>query len=184
MQEAFTCALVSRQSLIGRQRRYDARAMAPPDSQTTDCIFCAIIRGDAPATFVHQDELVVAFMDTRPVQPGHLLVVPRAHAKLVPELDDRILANLWSVAIDINRALRASSLPVDAVSVYIADGDAAGQEVAHVHIHLIPRRAHDGCGFRFPPDYGTEPGRAELETIAAQIRPGLAPLNAAATNGR
>ena len=66
----------------------------------------------------------------------------------------------------------------------MADGDAAGQEVAHAHIHLIPRRAHDGFGFRFPPGYGTEPGRAELETIAAQMRPGLAPLNAAKTSGR
>lgn len=158
--------------------------MAPPDSLTADCIFCAIIRGDAPATFVHQDELVVAFMDTRPVQPGHVLVVPHPHAKLIPELDDRILADLWSVAVDLNRALRASSLPVEAVSVYVADGDAAGQEVAHVHIHLIPRRAHDGFGFRFPPGYGTEPDRAELETIAARIRPGLAPLNAAETSGR
>ena len=156
----------------------------PPESQTTNCIFCAIIRGDAPATFVHQDELVVAFMDTRPVQPGHLLVVPRAHAKLIPELDGRILARLWSVAIDLNRALRASPLPVEAVSVYVADGAAAGQEVAHVHIHLIPRRAHDGFGFRFPPGYGAAPDRAELETIAAQIRPGLAPLNAAETSGR
>jgi diadenosine tetraphosphate (Ap4A) HIT family hydrolase len=158
--------------------------MAPPDSQTTDCIFCAIVSGDAPATFVHQDELVVAFMDTRPVQPGHVLVVPRAHAKLIPELDDHILANLWSVATELNRALRASRLPVEAVSVYVADGDAAGQEVAHVHIHLIPRQARDGFGFRFPPGYGNEPGRAELETIAAQIRPGLAPPNAAVTSGR
>lgn len=158
--------------------------MASPGFQTADCIFCAIIRGDAPATYVHQDELVVAFMDTRPVQPGHLLAVPRAHAKLLPDLDDRILARTWSVAIELNRALRASPLPVEAVSVYVADGDAAGQEVAHVHIHLIPRRAHDGFGFRFPPGYGAEPGRAELETIAAQIRPGLAPLNAAKTSGR
>jgi diadenosine tetraphosphate (Ap4A) HIT family hydrolase len=70
------------------------------------------------------------------------------------------------------------------VSVYVADGDAAGQEVAHVHIHLIPRRAHDGFGFRFPPGYGVEPDRAELETTAAQIRPGLAPPSAAAASGR
>jgi histidine triad (HIT) family protein len=152
--------------------------MPTPRPQTPDCIFCAIVRGDAPATFVRQDELVVAFMDIRPVQPGHLLVVPRAHAKLILELNDRLLARLWSVATNLNRALRASPLPVEAVSVYVADGDAAGQEVAHVHIHLIPRRPHDGFGFRFPPGYGTEPSRAQLEAIAAQIRPGLAPPNA------
>src|ERR1700730_8263866 len=133
--------------------------MPTSDPKSADCIFCAILRGDAPATFLHQDKLVVAFMDIRPVQPGHLLVVPRTHAKLIPEIDGGILAQLWSVATDLNRALRASSLPVDAVSVYVADGDAAGQEVGHVHIHLIPRRAGDGFGFRFPPGYGEEPGR-------------------------
>jgi histidine triad (HIT) family protein len=165
-------------------RRYDARTMPTPQPQTADCIFCAIVRGDAPATFLQQDELVVAFMDIRPVQPGHLLVVPRAHATLIAELDDQILARLWSVAIDLNRALRASALPVEAVSIYVADGDAAGQEVAHVHIHLIPRRAHDGFGFRFPAGYGIEPGRAELEAIATQIRPGLVSLNTPEASGR
>jgi diadenosine tetraphosphate (Ap4A) HIT family hydrolase len=155
-----------------------------PGPQPSDCIFCAIIRGDAPATFLRQDELVVAFMDTRPVQPGHLLVVPRVHATLIPEVDDRILARLWSVATDLKRALRASELPVEAVSIYVADGDAAGQEVAHVHIHLIPRRADDGFGFRFPAGYGIEPGRAELEAIAAQIRSGLASLNTPEASGR
>lgn len=157
--------------------------MPPSDPQTADCIFCAIVRSDAPAIFLHQDELVVAIMDIRPVQPGHLLVVPRAHAKLIPELDGAILARLWTVATDLNQALRASPLPVEAVSVYVADGDAAGQEVAHVHIHLIPRRAHDGFGFRFPPGYGTQPGRAALEAIADQIRRGSSQLSAPDTRG-
>jgi diadenosine tetraphosphate (Ap4A) HIT family hydrolase len=151
--------------------------MPTSEAQTADCIFCAIIRGDAPATFLHQDEMVVAVMDTRPVQPGHLLVVPRAHAKLIPELEGGILARLWSVATELNRALRASSPLTEAVSVYVADGEAAGQEVAHVHIHLIPRRTGDGFGFRFPPGYGTEPPRAELETIAERIRQGMQPPN-------
>lgn len=147
--------------------------MPPSDLQPAACVFCAIARGDAPATFLHQDELVVAFIDIRPVQPGHLLVVPRTHAKLIAELDGSSLARLWSVATDLNTALRASSLPVEAVSVYVADGVAAGQEVAHVHIHLIPRHAHDGFGFRFPPAYGAQPERAALEEIAEQIRAGI-----------
>lgn len=150
--------------------RYDARTMPTSDLPATGCIFCAIVRGDAPATFLYQDDVVVAFMDIRPVQPGHLLVVPRLHAKLIPELDAVILARLWAVAAELNRALRAISPLTEAVSVYVADGDAAGQEVPHVHIHLIPRRSHDGFGFRFPPGYGTEPPRAELEATANLIR--------------
>ena len=149
--------------------------MPTSDPQVAGCIFCTIVRGKAPATFLHQDELVVAFMDIRPVQRGHLLVVPRRHAKLIPDLDWASLARMWSVATGLNRALRATALPCDAVSVYVADGDAAGQEVAHVHIHLIPWHAQDGFGFRFPPGYGAEPGRDELEAIADEIRPGIPP---------
>jgi histidine triad (HIT) family protein len=144
----------------------------PTPDLTADCIFCTILRGDAPATFLHQDDLVVAFMDIRPVQPGHLLVVPRAHAKLIPELGADVLTQLWLVASRLNLALRGSSLPVEAVSVYVADGDAAGQEVSHVHIHLIPRRYNDGFGFRFPADYPAFPERSELESIAALIARG------------
>jgi diadenosine tetraphosphate (Ap4A) HIT family hydrolase len=149
--------------------------MPTSDQQVADCIFCAIVRGKAPATFLHQDDLVVAFMDIRPVQRGHLLVVPRRHAKLIPEVDEATLVRMWSVATDLNRALRASALPCEAVSVYVADGDVAGQEVAHVHIHLIPRHAQDGFGFRFPPGYGAQPGREELEALADEIRPGIPP---------
>lgn len=157
--------------------------MPTSDPQTASCIFCAIVRGDAPATFLHRDELVVAFMDIRPVQPGHLLVVPRAHAQLLTELEPASLARLWSTATDLNRAIRRSDLPLEAVSVYVADGAAAGQEVAHVHIHLIPRRAHDGFGFRFPPGYGNQPGRGELEALAGRIGAGLPP-HASETDGR
>lgn len=109
-------------------------------------------------------------MDIRPVQPGHVLVVPRTHAKLIPELDAASRTRIWSVATHLNRSLRDSTLPVEAVSVYIADGEAARQAVAHVHIHLIPRLAHDSFGFRFPVGYGFNPPRSELEAIAGPIR--------------
>lgn len=157
--------------------------MPTSNPQSSACVFCAIVSGGAPATFLYQDDLVVGFMDIRPVQPGHLLVVPRTHAKLIAELQDSILARMWSVATDLNRALRVSPLPVEAVSVYVADGEAAGQEVAHVHIHLIPRRADDRFGFRFPPGYGVQPARAALEAIAEQIRPGVASTEAPPPSG-
>ena len=140
---------------------------------SADCIFCAIVRGDAPASFLHQDDSVVAFMDIRPVQPGHLLIVPRIHAQLLMDLDDAVLATMWAVANRLNRALRAGAPSVEAVSVYVADGEAAGQEIPHAHIHLIPRHADDGFGFRFPPGYGVQAARAELEAIADRIRSGI-----------
>jgi histidine triad (HIT) family protein len=148
--------------------------MPTSGSDTARCIFCAIVRGEAPATLLLEDELVVAFMDIRPVQPGHVLVMPRTHAQLIPGLDAANLASLWPAATKLNRALRASVLRPEAVSVYVADGEAAGKEVAHVYIHLIPRRAGDGFGFRFPAGYGTQPPRAALEATAGEIRAGMA----------
>jgi histidine triad (HIT) family protein len=145
--------------------------MPTSDPQPAACVFCAILSGAAPATFLHEDDLVVAVMDIRPVQPGHLLVLPRAHAALIPELDDASLSRLWAVATELNRALRRSSLPLEALSVYVADGEAAGQEIAHAHIHLIPRHTDDGFGFRFPPGYGMRPERSELQRLAGEIRP-------------
>jgi histidine triad (HIT) family protein len=69
---------------------------------TADCVFCAILRGGAPAAFIHQDDLVVAFMDIRPVQPGHVLVVPRIHAELIPDLDAASLTRLFPVGYGFN----------------------------------------------------------------------------------
>lgn len=155
----------------------------PTSSQTHDCIFCAIVAGAAPATFLHHDDGVVAFMDIRPVQPGHLLVVPRMHAELLPDLDGAVLATMWSVATRLNRALRAGTPSVEAVSVYVADGEAAGQEIPHAHIHLIPRHADDGFGFRFPPGYGAQPARTELEAIADRIRSAIRLTDATGLRG-
>jgi diadenosine tetraphosphate (Ap4A) HIT family hydrolase len=87
--------------------------MPTSDPQPATCVFCAILSGAAPATFLHEDDLVVAVMDIRPVQP----------------------------------------------------------EIAHVHIHLIPRQTDDGFGFRFPPGYGMQPERSELQRLAGEIRP-------------
>ena len=94
-----------------------------------------------------------------------------------------MLGRLWSVATALDNALRKSARPVEAVSVYVADGEAAGQEVAHVHIHLIPRRADDGFGFRFPPGYGRQPERAELEAIADGVRPVVTALKILEVSG-
>lgn len=137
------------------------------------CVFCAIVRGEADASLVYQDEDTVAFMDIRPVRPGHTLVIPRSHAQLMRELDDSLLRSLWSTAMRVYRAVRGSGLPMDALNVVVADGPAASQEVPHVHVHLVPRSWGDGFGFRFPPSYGHMPDRAVLDAEAERIRAAL-----------
>lgn len=134
------------------------------------CIFCEIIGGQAPASFVYEDEAVVAFMDIQPVNPGHLLVVPRGHAPHLADLDSQVGGHLFRVGQRLAAALRRSTLRCEGVNLYLADGEAAGQEVWHVHLHVLPRFDGDGFGLRFGPDYGRWPGRDSLDATAAAIR--------------
>ncbi len=135
-----------------------------------DCIFCAILAGRAPASLVYRDERCAAFLDIRPVNPGHTLVVPIRHAASLAELDPEDGAQLFRVAQRLAAALRRSGLRCEGVNLFLADGEAAGQEVFHVHLHVLPRFRGDGFGMRFPPGYGQNPPRAELDEIAQRIR--------------
>ena len=139
-----------------------------------DCTFCRILTNDLPASFVFRDEQCAAFMDIQPVNSGHVLVVPLRHAAELSVLDAPTAAHLMTVAQRVTAALRASPLRCDGVNLLLADGEAAGQEVFHVHLHVIPRFSADGFGFRFGPEYGNPPARAQLELAAAQIRAALA----------
>lgn len=133
------------------------------------CVFCEIVAGREPASVVFEDERTIAFLDHRPVTPGHMLVVPRAHAAYLADLDPEDGAELFRVGMRGAAALRASSLRCEGVNFHLADGEAAGQEVFHVHLHVIARFAGDGFGLRFPPDYRVRE-RPELDDAAAKVR--------------
>ncbi len=138
------------------------------DRNAVSCIFCAIINGQAPASFVYQDELVVAFMDIRPVTPGHLLVVPRAHHVGLSDIDPPTASRMFTAAQGLASALRKSGIRCEGINLFYADGPAAGQEVFHAHLHVLPR--HAGDGFRLAIDYGPAPTREDLDEAAALIR--------------
>jgi len=108
------------------------------------CIFCRIGRGEAPASIVYRDADVIAFMDIRPVNPGHVLVVPIAHAGSLADLAEHDGQPMFSAAQRLAGAVRRSGARCDGVNLYLADGVAAGQEVFHVHLHVLPRFAGDG----------------------------------------
>jgi histidine triad (HIT) family protein len=137
------------------------------------CVFCDIIRGAEPASVVYKDERLVAFMDIQPVNYGHLLVVPRAHARHLLDIEPETISHLFRTGAVLSGALRRSGIRCDGISFYVADGEAAGQEVAHVHLHVIPRHWGDGFGFRFGPHYHQRPDRATLEEAATAIRRAL-----------
>lgn len=135
------------------------------------CIFCGIVSERAPASIVYRDGLILAFMDIRPVTAGHALVVSRQHEPLVAGLDEVTWTQMCVVARHLAHALRqVPELRCDAVSLYVADGVEAGQEVPHAHLHAIPRYVGDGFGFRFPAGYGEIKKRGDLDSAAAAIR--------------
>lgn len=136
----------------------------------TECVFCAIAAGSAKSSSVYADERVVAFMDIRPVTAGHLLVVPRRHAIGLADLDPEDGAQAFRVAQRLAAAIRRSGLPSEGINLFLADGRVAGQEVFHVHLHVVPR--HPGDGFRVVLDPRLPP-RAELNDNAAMIRAAL-----------
>ena len=108
-------------------------------------------------------------MDIQPVNEGHTLLIPTAHAPNIADLEDGTTAHLFSVARQITKALY-ETLGCDGVNWFVADGEAAGQEVFHFHLHLIPRYHHDGFGFRIPNEYNELPTREALDRTAPAIR--------------
>lgn len=139
-----------------------------------ECIFCRILAGQAPASEVYQDEQVIVFMDIHPINPGHLLVVPRRHAASLAELDAEDGAQLFRVGQRLAAALRGSGLPCEGVNLFLADGQAAGQDVFHVHLHVIPRFSGDGFGLRLRPEYfRSATSREDLDLAAGMVQAAL-----------
>ena len=135
-----------------------------------ECVFCQIVRGQSPASQVFEDADCLAFMDIRPVTPGHLLVIPKRHAAYLSELKPEECGRLFSAAQKMVAALRESGLRCEGVNLHLADGEAAGQVVFHVHVHVFPRYAGDGFSFRFSGDHDRPPDRSALDEQAQRIR--------------
>ena len=135
-----------------------------------DCTFCAIVRSGAEASVVHQDDEVITFMDLQPITPGHSLVVPRRHAVGLEDLPEAVGVHMWTQAHRLARGLRRSDLRCEGVNMFLADGEAAFQEVFHVHLHVFPRFVGDR--FRIDADWRVR-DRAELDAAAAAVRDGM-----------
>ena len=126
---------------------------------------------------VYEDDSVMVAMDIQPVNTGHLLVFPKTHAARLADLRPDLGAHMFKVAMEVSEALRASGVRCEGVNLLIADGEAAGQEIPHVHLHVIPRFKGDGFGFRFDESYFVLPEREELNETASEIREALLQTN-------
>jgi histidine triad (HIT) family protein len=137
--------------------------VAGPDP---NCRFCQIVAGQEAAHLVFEDELTIAFLDNRPLFPGHSLLVPRDHHEtlgdLPPELIEPLFANARLLSLAVPKAMRKPG-------AFVALNNVVSQSVPHLHVHVVPRKPKDGLrGFFWPrTKYGSED---EMREIAQQVR--------------
>jgi histidine triad (HIT) family protein len=141
------------------------------------CVFCEIVHGTAPASFVYQDDTVVVFMDIQPITKGHMLVVPREHAVLMTDINETAAMRTFRVARRL-AAVARHTLGASGINIIVMDGEAAYQDVPHFHVHVIPRYPRDGFGLTFPDSYEKAPARAQLDAIATALRAAATPATA------
>ena len=142
----------------------------------SDCLFCRIVRGEVPASVVHQDARCMAIMDLYPMRLGHVLVLSHTHAVHLHELAADEREHLFRVSMAVVEAQRAAGLPWEAGTLIVNDGPASGQHVPHVHVHLVPRtrgdrlRIYRRIAMRMLNRFGAAADRAELDDVARRIR--------------
>lgn len=138
------------------------------------CPFCAVVAGGAPAFRVLDDDVAVAFLDVRPLFPGHTLLVPRAHVETLVDLPTDQVEPLFTRA---QRLARAMEEGLGAAGSFVAMNNRVSQSVAHLHVHVVPRQFKDGLrGFFWPrTKYGSD---AEAEEVAGRLRAALATRHA------
>lgn len=133
-----------------------------------DCIFCRIVRGEAPAHVVYEDEHTIAFLDINPLSRGHTLVIPKRHYRDLLGMPAEELAAVVAAAQRVAGAI-LTGLGADGVNLLHATGAAAGQTVFHFHLHLIPRYSGDGLHLWHRGDYRER----DFAEIARRIRGAL-----------
>jgi len=137
-----------------------------------NCIFCAIVAGEAPCTPIIEDETVMAFMDIHPANEGHCLVIPKMHYPTLFETPPEVFAAVARLVVRVSLAVQAALRP-PGLNLLQANGAAAGQSVSHVHVHVLPRRPDDGLALNWSRTAPADP--AKIAAIAEQIRRHLPP---------
>jgi histidine triad (HIT) family protein len=130
------------------------------------CIFCRIAQKQVPASLVYEDETVMAFLDIKPLNEGHTLVIPKAHYENIFEIPQELITHLHGVTQQIAFAVKKAS-NADGISIIQQNGKAAGQDIFHLHVHVIPR-----YGGQKLPSFSAiaEADKEKLSQTAAKIR--------------
>jgi len=144
----------------------------PDPATSADCRFCAIVAGDEPGHVVFEDEVSLAFLDQRPLFPGHSLLVPREHYETIWDLPDGLVGPLFGNAKLLSEAIRDA---MSAEGAFVASNNVVSQSIPHLHVHVVPRNRKDGLrGFFWPrTKYDSE---EHMRETAKAIRKGVADL--------
>ena len=130
------------------------------------CIFCKIVRKQAPASIIYEDETVMAFLDIRPLNIGHTLIIPKKHYVDIFDISENLLSQVHKVAKQASIAVKKAA-NADGISIIQQNGKAAGQDIFHLHVHVVPR--FEGQKLPHFSDL-KEVERAKLEEMAKKIK--------------
>ncbi len=139
--------------------------MSAPDKP---CIFCDLINGAGEVSMCYEDSSAIAFMDIQPVNLGHVLVVPREHFESMSDIPPELAMHLFDVALRLSPVVRRLH-GADDMNLVVNSGPAAGQNVFHYHVHLIPRKAGDGFDIPLPFPGSEMPDRTLLDAMAVRM---------------
>jgi histidine triad (HIT) family protein len=130
------------------------------------CVFCQIVAGELPAHVVLEDDVVLAFLDVRPLFPGHTLLIPKAHHETLADLPDDLVHPVFRQAQRLSRAMEEA---FGAAGSFVAMNNKVSQSVPHLHVHVVPRNPKDGLrGFFWPRTKYEDDAHAER--VAEQLR--------------
>ena len=134
----------------------------------SDCIFCQIVDGEAEVSTVYEDDTVIAIMTIGPINPGHVMVIPRKHFTFMRDMDEDTGMHLFKITLRMEQAIRNSGVRCEGINLFLADGEAAFQDVFHLHMHVFPR--FEGDPFKIEADWSARPSRDELDRVSGQIK--------------
>src|SRR3989344_6329437 len=117
--------------------------------QKQQCIFCQIVAGKVQSRKVYDDENVIAILDINPANPGHILLMPKEHYSIMPQMPDQIIEHIAKITKHLSASL-LKALKVEGTTIFIANGVAAGQRAQHFMLHIIPRKDNDGLKIDIP----------------------------------
>jgi histidine triad (HIT) family protein len=141
--------------------------------QDPNCVFCKIIAGDISAKVIMQNERAMALLDAFPLAPGHTLVIPKSHYAKVQQMSEQDAMAVFEIVWKLAGAVETGS-QVNASTIAIHNGNEAGQEVPHVHVHIVPRKIDDGAGaihsmFKVKPKLSPQEMDSLCERIASNL---------------